>query len=152
MNITVWNEGLHEKIDEKVREVYPKGIHGCIKDFLEANGFENVRTATLEEPEHGLTQEVLDSTDVLFYWGHIAHNKVDDAIVQRIYDRVMDGMGLIVLHSGHESKLFKKLMGTNSNELRWRENDEMEIMWNVYPGHPIMKGVGAPRRDLRRVL
>lgn len=143
MNITVWNEGLHEKIDEKVAAVYPKGIHGCIKDFLEAAGFENVRTATLEEPEHGLTQEVLDQTDVLFYWGHIAHNKVDDAIVDRIFERVMDGMGLIVLHSGHESKLFKKIMGTKSNELRWRENDEMEIMWNVFPSHPIMKGVGA---------
>ena len=143
MKITVWNEYVHEKLEEKVREIYPQGIHNCIKDFLVKNGFSEVRTATLEEPEHGLTQEVLDDTDVLFWWGHMRHNDVSDEVVERVFQRVQDGMGLIVLHSGHESKLFKKLMGTNSGQLRWRENDETEIMWNIRPDHPIMQGVGT---------
>jgi len=143
MKITVWNEFRHEKTEEKVREIYPEGIHGCIRDFLKANGFEDVRTATLDEPEHGLTQEVLDNTDVLFYWGHLYHGQVSDEVVDRIHKRVLEGMGLIVLHSGHESKIFKKLMGTDSGGLRWRENDETEIMWNIMPSHPILQGIGA---------
>lgn len=143
MKITVWNEFLHEKTEEKVREIYPEGIHACIRDFLLKNGFTDVRTATLEEPEHGLTQEVLDDTDVLFWWGHMRHNDVSDEVVQRVYQRVQDGMGLIVLHSGHDSKLFKKLMGTNSGQLRWRECGETEIMWNLRPDHPILQGIGA---------
>ncbi len=143
MKITVWNEYRHELSEEKVAQVYPNGIHNCIKDFLVANGFEDVSTATLDEPEHGLTQEVLDATDVLFWWGHMAHHEVSDEVVQRVYKRVMEGMGLIVLHSGHASKIFQKLMGTDSQMLRWRENDETEIMWNIMPGHPIMEGIGA---------
>lgn len=143
MKITVWNEYRHEKSEAKVAEVYPNGIHNCIKDFLLANGFDDVKTATLDEPEHGLTKEVLENTDVLFWWGHMAHGEVSDEIVQRVYDRVMQGMGLIVLHSGHASKIFSKLMGTDSGQLRWRENNETEIMWNINPGHPIMRGVGA---------
>ena len=142
MNITVWNEYRHEVLDEKVAKVYPKGIHGCIAEFLEAAG-NNVTTATLDMPEHGLTQEVLDNTDVLFWWGHMAHGEVSDEIVDRVYERVMDGMGLVVLHSGHASKIFEKLMGSNSGWLRWREIGEKEILWNVDPGHPIMKGIGA---------
>ena len=142
MNITVWNEYRHELSEEKVGKVYPKGIHGCIADFLTAAGH-NVTTATLDMPEHGLTQEVLDNTDVLFWWGHMAHGEVKDEIVDRVYKRVMEGMGMVVLHSGHASKIFQKLMGTNSGFLRWRENDEKEIMWNVNPSHPIMKGIGA---------
>ena len=143
MKITVWNEYAHEKIDERVREIYPDGIHNCIKDFLLENGFTDVRTATLDEPECGLSQEVLDDTDVLFWWGHMRHGDVSDDAVQRVFDRVQDGMGLIVLHSGHDSKIFNKLMGTKSGELRWREIGETEIMWNIRPDHPIMKGVGA---------
>ncbi len=142
MRITVWNEYFHEQTEPAVAAVYPEGIHGCIAAFLKANGFDDVKTGTLYDPEQGLSQEVLDNTDVLFYWGHLKHGMVEDETVQRIYNRVMDGMGLIMLHSAHESKLFKKLMGTNSGELRWRENGEMEIMWNVCPGHPILEGIG----------
>ncbi|HEX7434583.1 MAG TPA: ThuA domain-containing protein, partial [Anaerolineaceae bacterium] len=117
--VTVWNEGRHEKSDAEVGKVYPKGIHGAIADALTARGL-TVRTATLDEPEHGLTQDVLAQTDVLFWWGHMAHHDVQDEIVNRVHQRVMDGMGLVVLHSGHFSKIFKKLMGTGCN-LKWRE-------------------------------
>ncbi|TKD69283.1 ThuA domain-containing protein [Pseudalkalibacillus hwajinpoensis] len=139
LNVTVWNENRHEQKSEEVRNVYPNGIHGAIAEFLKED-FE-VRTATLDEPEHGLSEEVLNSTDVLLWWGHIAHEEVSDEIVERVHQRVLDGMGLIVLHSGHFSKIFKKLMGTGC-DLKWREADEKERMWVIDPTHPIAEGLG----------
>ena len=140
IRVTVWNEYRHEKTEEAVAKVYPEGIHNCIAAFLRDAGFA-VKTATLDEPEHGLTQEVLDNTDVLFWWGHMAHGEVKDEIVERVYRRVMDGMGMVVLHSGHASKIMQKLMGTNSGELKWREIGEKEILWAVSPSHPILRGL-----------
>lgn len=141
IKVTIWNEFRHEKIHEEVARVYPNGIHNAIGDFLRKQPGLEVKTATLDEPEHGLTQEVLDNTDVLIWWGHMAHNEVKDDIVDRTYNRVLNGMGLIVLHSGHLSKIFRKLMGT-SCQLKWREAGEKERIWIVEPGHPIAEGLG----------
>ena len=140
IHVTVWNEFRHEKTNETVQKMYPEGIHGQIAKFLEEDDFQ-VRTATLDEPEHGLTEQVLADTDVLVWWGHMAHEEVDDAIVARVQQRVWEGMGLIVLHSGHFSKIFKTLMGT-SCDLKWRVDDQYARIWNVNPSHPIVEGVG----------
>ncbi|WP_132058866.1 ThuA domain-containing protein [Halorussus amylolyticus] len=137
--VTVWNEFRHEREDEAVREVYPDGIHAVIADFLDERGFD-VETATLDEPEHGLTEDVLAETDVLTWWGHDAHDEVSDEVVERVRERVLDGMGLVVLHSGHFSKIFKRLMGTTCN-LKYREAGETERLWVLEPGHPIAAGV-----------
>lgn len=139
IRVTVWNEFLHEKAHEEVTKVYPNGIHQAITDGIANESFE-VATATLDEPEHGLTEERLNATDVLIWWGHIGHDKVDDAIVERVHQRVLEGMGLIVLHSGHFSKIFKKLMGTGC-DLKWREANEKERIWTVNPAHPIAAGL-----------
>jgi len=141
IRVTVWGEYRHEKSSEQVASVYPDGMHHVIAEGLRAYGFENVMTATLDEPEHGLTDAVLDETDVLTWWGHKAHGDVDDAIVAKVHERVLAGMGLIVLHSGHHSKIFKRLMGTSCS-LRWREADENERIWVVNPGHVIASGIG----------
>lgn len=141
IRVTVWNEFQHEKEHKAVQDVYPDGIHKVIADGLRAHGFDQVQTATLDEPEHGLTEEVLANTDVLTWWGHMAHGRVDDAIVDRVHQRVMEGMGLIVLHSGHHSKIFRKLMGTGCS-LRWREANDNERIWVIEPGHPIANGLG----------
>jgi trehalose utilization protein len=140
IRVTVWNENRHEKSDPKVSAVYPKGIHGAIADALSRETDMTVRTATLDEPEHGLTEAVLASTDVLTWWGHMAHDQVKDEIAERVKRRVHEGMGLIVLHSGHMSRPFVKLMGT-SCLLRWREAGEKERLWVVEPGHPIVDGL-----------
>lgn len=142
IRVTVWNEGVHEKRSERIAAVYPNGIHGAIAAGLKEIGDEfEVRTATLDDPQHGLTQEVLDQTDVLTWWGHMAHGQVSDEIVDRVHQRVLDGMGLIVLHSGHFSKIFKRLMGTTC-DLKWREHEhEHERIWIVDPGHPITAGL-----------
>ena len=139
MNITVWNEYRHEVESEEIKAVYPNGIHNVIAEFL---GEEHeVKTATLDEAEHGLTDEVLAETDVLLWWGHKAHDEVKDEIVEKVKARVLDGMGLIVLHSGHFSKIFKSLMGTTC-DLKWREADDRERIWVVDPTHPITDGLG----------
>jgi trehalose utilization protein len=141
IRVTVWNEFRHEKSDDVVAKIYPEGIHGAIAGCLNTQAEFEVRTATLDMPEHGLSDEVLKSTDVMIWWGHMAHNEVSDDIVLKVYDRVMDGMGLIVLHSGHGSKIFSKLMGTNSGSLKWREIGEKERLWVIEPGHPIVDGI-----------
>jgi len=137
--VTVWNEYRHEINDDEVAKVYPDGIHGALAAALRDGGLE-VRTATLDEPEHGLTEEVLDATDVLLWWAHMAHDEVADEVVERVYQRVLGDMGLVVLHSGHFSKIFRRLMGT-SCDLKWR-HDDRERLWVVAPGHQIAEGLG----------
>ena len=137
MNLTIWNENVHERTEDHVRAIYPDGIHGALAAALAEVG--TVRTATLEQDQHGLPPEVLDATDVLTWWGHDAHEDVADDVVDRVVDRVHDGMGLVVLHSGHYSKPFRRLMGTRCT-LEWR-HDDRETVWTVAPGHPIAAGI-----------
>lgn len=138
--VTVWSEHRQERTDPPVAAVYPNGIHEAIAAGLREDGFE-VATATLDEPEHGLTDAVLASTDVLTWWGHVAHDEVSDAVVDRVQRRVLDGMGLIVLHSGHHSRIFRRLMGT-TGDLKWREAGERERLWVIDRAHPIADGLG----------
>ena len=139
INVTIWNEFIHEKKNKTCAKLYPEGIHKKIAQML-GNKY-NYNFGILEQEEHGLTEEVLNLTDVLIWWGHAAHEKVKDEIVERVHKRILDGMGLIVLHSGHNSKIFKNLMGTKCN-LCWREAAEKERLWVINPYHPITKGIG----------
>jgi trehalose utilization protein len=142
LRVTVWNEYRHEqKPTHPASKIYPEGIHAAIAQGLRDEPGMRVRTATLDEPEHGLSDAVLAETDVLTWWGHGAHDEVRDEIVAKVQARVLDGMGLVVLHSGHFSKIFKRMMGT-SCDLKWREGDDHERIWVVEPGHPIADGLG----------
>ena len=141
MRITIWNEFIHEVKNPDVARIYPRGIHHALAAALKKHRGLTVRTATLAEPEHGLSAEVCRQTDVLLWWGHAAHDAVSDEVVSRVHQRVLEGMGLVVLHSGHFSKIFKKLMGT-SCALCWREAGERERVWVTNPGHPIAEGIG----------
>ncbi|MCX6858293.1 MAG: ThuA domain-containing protein [Verrucomicrobia bacterium] len=141
IRVTIWNEFVHERQNPAVAAIYPNGIHGALAEALGVNADFIIRTATLDEPEQGVSQAILDETDVLLWWGHAAHDQVLDETVTRVQQRVLAGMGLIVLHSGHFSKVFKRLMGT-SCALSWREAGERERVWVVNPGHPIAEGIG----------
>ncbi len=142
IRVTVWNEFIHERTSAVTQELYPDGIHEALAAALRENlgPAVEVRTATLEQPEHGLSSEVLGRTDVLTWWGHRAHDQVTDTVVDRVQQRVLEGMGLLVLHSGHASKIFRRLMGTGCM-LRWREAAERERIWIVDPSHPIAGGL-----------
>lgn len=137
--VTVWNENVHEQENEAVAERYPDGIHGTIAEGLTADGFD-VGTATLQEPEHGLTEAVLDETDVLVWWSHRANDAVRDDRADRVVECVHDGMGFIPIHSGKNSKPFKRLMGTTCR-IKYRHGAETERIWIVDPGHPIADGL-----------
>ena len=141
IHVTVWGEFRHEKQNPQVAALYPQGMHEAIAAPLRADAGLAVRTATLDEPEHGLSAAVLDQTDVLTWWGHLAHAEVRDEVVARVRTRVLEGMGLIVLHSAHYSKIFRALMGDTCS-LKWREANDKERLWNVYPSHPIAAGLG----------
>lgn len=136
----VWGENVHEQTNRTVAEIYPEGMHNCIADALNADPAISATTATLQEPEHGLTADRLAQTDVLVWWGHAAHGEVADAVVDRVADAVWGGMGLIALHSAHFSKIFKKLMGAPCN-LSWREAGERERLWLASRNHPIAAGL-----------
>jgi trehalose utilization protein len=145
IRVTVWGENRHEQTDEQVARIYPQGMHTTIAEGIVENLGDRcvVRTATLDEPEHGLTEEVLAQTDVLTWWGHAAHSEVADEVVERVHRHVLSGMGLLVLHSGHWSKIFVKLMGTSCT-LRWRKEHDRELVWTVNPSHPVAQGVQQP--------
>ncbi len=141
IRVTVWGEFRHEKSNPKVAEIYPEGMHETVAGFLKTDKGVKVRTATLDEPEHGLGGSVLAETDVLLWWGHSAHAEVQDEIAEKVQQRVLEGMGLIILHSGHFCKPFKRLMGTTCS-LKWREASDKERIWNIMPTHPIAQGIG----------
>jgi len=138
MKVVVWNENQHEKTDTRVTDLYPGGLHAYISGFLKADDVE-VSTATLDDPDCGLTEERLADTDVLVWWGHMAHSKVPDEVVDRVQRAVLSGMGLVVLHSGHHSKIFRRMLGTTCN-LKWRDGAR-ERLWTVKPNHPIAAGI-----------
>lgn len=141
LRIIVWGENVHEHKNPAVAAIYPEGMHTTIAAGIrQLLPTAEVGTATLQEPEHGLAETRLAATDVLVWWGHMAHGQVDDAIVARVQKRVLEGMGLIVLHSGHYSKIFKRLLGTTCS-LIWREAGEKERLWVCNPGHPIARGI-----------
>ena len=147
IRILVWNEGVHEANNQPphIGDMYPDGIHGAIAAGLRSHLPDaDITTAVLAtDDEHGLGEEVLAETDVLLWWGHVAHAEVGDAVVERVYRHVLGGMGLMVLHSGHFSKIFTKLLGTSCS-LAWRNDGQRELVWTVKPSHPIAEGVDSP--------
>jgi len=160
IKVTVWNENVEErgldafphpeemwpndrawylKTAEEIRLIHPEGIHGTLKALLEEDEELQVRTVTLDMPECGLTEEILDDTDVLIWWAHVAHDWVADEIAKRVQQHVLRGMGFISLHSAHRCKPMQLLLGT-SFSVQWRENDRARV-WCTCPTHPIAKGI-----------
>ena len=140
LRIVVWNEFIHERKPGKAQEIYPDGIHEALAQFLQKESNWSVTTATQDQPEHGLPEQRLADTDVLVWWGHLGHKQVSDQVVDAVQKRVLEGMGLVVLHSGHFSKIFQRLLGTSCT-LQWREAGEKERLWVCNPGHAIVQGL-----------
>lgn len=152
LRVTVWNEFIHEREVESTRRIYPDGIHAVVAAAIKEHLGDavEIRTATLDQPEHGLTTDVLAGTDVLLWWGHAAHDRVSDVVVERVHERVLQGMGFLALHSTHASKIFRRMMGT-SCMLRWREAAEKERVWIIDPSHPIVDGLQGEYFELPQV-
>ncbi len=140
IRVLVWNENVHERESEAIARIYPDGIHGAIAQGLSVHDEFEVKTATMDMPEYGLTEDVLNNTDVLVWWSHLKNGDIPDEIAARVQQRVLAGMGFIVLHSAHLCKPFVRLMGTVCRS-KWRENDEKERVWVIEPGHPIARNL-----------
>lgn len=139
IKVTIYNEFVHEREEEPIKAVYPGGIHMALKEALESREI-SVRTLTLDDIKDGLSEEILEDTDVFIWWGHLAHNLVPDEVALSVQQAVLKGMGMIFLHSAHHSKPFKLLMGTPCN-LTWREDGDRELVWVCNPAHPIARGI-----------
>jgi trehalose utilization protein len=158
MRVTVWGEGFldlatlgdepaplnYTNYAEEARRIYPEEVHQTIArglhDCLGASAL--VRASTLEDSEHGLGQALLESTDVLVWWSHVKEHLLPAETVERVWKRVVgDGMGIVVLHSGAQSRVFRRLMGTSCRTGGWRQADDWEAVWTVSPGHPITRGL-----------
>lgn len=131
--------GFLEKSAAEIRLVHPNGIHGTLKEILDECDDIEVTTVTMDMPECGLTDELLEKTDVLVWWAHVAHEKVPDEIAEKVRNRVLRGMGFVPLHSAHPCKPLTKLLGT-SGALQWREEEFCRV-WTVDPTHPVAEGV-----------
>lgn len=141
LRVTVWNEFVHERELPEIRAVYPEGIHGCLRNFLEKEQDITVRCVTLDMPDQGITQELLDNTDVLIWWSHARQEDISDETVRLVRNAVHSGMGLVALHSAHFSRIMRDLLGTTMT-LHWRQGDR-EKLWCIDPTHPIAQGVPA---------
>ncbi|MBQ7384556.1 MAG: ThuA domain-containing protein, partial [Clostridia bacterium] len=140
IRVLVWNEFFHEKTEEAVKAIYPDGLHKTIAEFLSTDEEIEVKTATLDDENCGISKEILDETDVLIWWGHMRHKLVPDEVATLVKEAVLDGMGAIFLHSAHHSKPFKALLGTSCN-LTWRESGDSEVLWVIEPSHPITRDI-----------
>lgn len=142
IRITVWNEYWDEQRFANVHEIYPDGMHEAIAGFLRQDQRFEVKTATPEDRDYGLSEELLNQTDVLIWWGHVIHHLVPEDAVDRVCRHVLNGMGMIFLHSALYSKPFERLIGGVMN-CAYREVGERERIWNVNPAHEISRGLGA---------
>lgn len=134
-------------------DVYPKDINGAVADALQPLAGWEIITANIEQPDQGLPDDLLQSADVLMWWGHKKHGKVGDDLVKRIVRRVKeDGMGFVALHSAHYAKPFKALMleiaDPNDEEMRKRVGswgaykcDSAVKIMTLDGDHPICKNV-----------
>jgi len=140
INVVIWNEFRHEKTKEKARALYPNGLHATIKGYLDKNEDMEITLAALDDPDQGLSDERLQNTDVLVWWGHMAHDEVDSVLVKKIRDRVWEGkMGFIALHSAHMARPFCAIVGTEGVLSCGR--NQKEIMWTLMPSHEISAGI-----------
>ena len=140
IRVTVWNEYMDEQKKPEVVSVYPDGMHKTIAAFLDKDREISAKVSVITDTEQGLSEQVLNNTDVLIWWGHLHHDDVQDIFVNRVVDHVQRGMGIIFLHSAHKSKPLMNLLGTACC-LGWREADEKCRIWTASPAHPIAEGI-----------
>lgn len=142
MNITIFNEYHPNEHTGKAEKNYPGGIHIALKSIFESQEYDVV-TATQEQACNGLTDEILDNTDVLLWWSKNWDNELLNSVADKVVSRIREGMGAVFLHSAKNSKPFLRLTGTTSATapVSWKEPGESERLFVVSPAHPIAEGI-----------
>lgn len=144
--VLVWcDDARGRDLPPAAAALHPEGIAATVAGaVLEQLGSDaRVATAGLEDAEQGLAEAALAACDVLVWWGHEQHEALADETAERVQRHVLAGMGLVVLHSGHHAKPFRRLMGTTC-DLVYREGADEELIWCLDPAHPIAAGVEQP--------
>jgi trehalose utilization protein len=134
--VVVWSERTAPT------DMYPKDINGAIIEGLQGLPGWEIVEANIDQPEQGVPDELLRSTDVLIWWGHQRHAEVKNELVDRIVKRVKeDGMGFLSLHSSHFAKPYRRLMGTRCSWGEYKADGTSARVIVKAPDHPIAKGV-----------
>ncbi|MFN0078908.1 MAG: ThuA domain-containing protein [Prosthecobacter sp.] len=110
----------------------------------------SVKSARLDDAEQGLSDAALDATDVLIFWCHRRVKDQDDARMEAVVKRVMEGkIGFIGLHSAHWAKPFVRLMQERSKADAMKQVPESErasVKWEFVNDQPYYKGIGRAAR------
>jgi len=143
VRVLVWDENP----PHAPKDLYPKSINGAIADALNKIGDGQIAatTASLDDAGQGISEDALQNTDVLLWWGHARHGEVSDETAERVRRAVWEnGLGFIPLHSGHYSKPFKAVLECTGHLMGgWREAPgfEPEEITVCAPRHPIAQGI-----------
>jgi trehalose utilization protein len=109
-----------------------------------------VKTAKLDEADQGLSDATLDATDVLIFWCHRRVKDQEDARMEAVVKRVMEGrLAFIGLHSAHWGKPFVRLMQERAKADALKALPEAEratVKWEFLNDAPYYKGVGRAGR------
>ncbi|MCI8623421.1 MAG: trehalose utilization protein ThuA [Provencibacterium sp.] len=142
IRVTVWNEFYDDPRHPAIQELYPGGVQEYLASVLREEPDMAVTARHFYEDDAcGLSDEVLDSTDVLLVYGHILRDNVPEDRVKKLIERVVkEGMGVIFLHSALWMNLFQRLVGPGAY-CGYRELGERERVWVVNRNHPIAAGL-----------
>lgn len=134
--VLVWSEGTAPK------NVYPNDINAAIAEGLKPLKGWEVQAVSINDPDQGLPDDLLNSASALIWWGHQRHGDVKDELVAKIKTRVTEeGMGFIATHSAHYSKALKAILGTPCGWSYYTDDGAKLDMVVKAPTHPICKGV-----------
>lgn len=138
IKVTVWSEGIDPELEPRAIAIYPDDINTYLAGFMSKEEDFEVITRNIHQKENGLSQEILDDTDVLVWWSHLYDDQVSDEVANRVTRAVLNGMGILFLHASLGSKPAKRLLGENSLDGKYREVGEMERIWVVNRSHFIV--------------
>ena len=106
IEVLVWDEQ-----QPKQKAVYPNFLGNQIADHLRHNASLSVTSVNLDDPDQGLSEEMLENAEVIIWWGHVRHSEISTAKSRRLIERVKAGeLQIIFLHSAHWANPFVEAM------------------------------------------
>ncbi len=106
IRVVVWDER-----QPKQKEAYDNFLGNEVAAYLKTQPGIEVKSVCIDDPEQGVSNDVLDNADVLIWWGHVRHAEIKPETAKKIVARIKDGkLSLIALHSAHYAMPFKEAM------------------------------------------
>lgn len=144
VRVVVWDEQ-----QPKQRGAYPNFLGNQIASYLKKQPGLSVKSVRMNDPEQGLSSEVLDNCDVLIWWGHRRQQEITPETGQALVERIRAGqLSLIALHSAHWSTPFMEAMNARSRDdalAKLPEADRGRATFELI--HPFKDKYKPPKRD-----